>query len=397
MMQPGQTTPHKTGYLPSFDGWRALAILGVFMTHDLPWVIAGHTNAAFKMYGGSGVTLFFAISGILITTRILEEERMVGRFDLRRFYIRRIFRIQPVALVYLTVTAALIGFQIIHDHWYYWAAALFLFENFAWHPAATTVAFFHGHFWTLAVEEHFYILLSLLLFFLRRYRLAILTAAWLVLWIVEKFATTHGLFDFHENLGRTYWQLGYLVFPAMVAVALQRPGVRRWAVRDWKPWTAFALSIVVAVLHRESIHLRHPELNAFSATEWLTETRIADQFFFALWVAATMLHPKAWTTRLLEWAPLRFIGRLSYSLYLWHVLFFFQLDPGTNITNPLLMALSGRFAKYAAALAISLVSYYCLEKPMMRLGHRLAPPATPGRPELIEDSDDLREVSERPA
>lgn len=61
------------------------------------------------------------------------------------------------------------------------------------------------------------------------------------------------------------------------------------------------------------------------------------------------------------------------------------------------MALSGRFAKYAAALAISLVSYYCLEKPMMRLGHRLAPPATPGRPELIEDSDDLREVSERPA
>jgi peptidoglycan/LPS O-acetylase OafA/YrhL len=66
----------KSGYLPSLDGWRAIAILGVMMTHDQPWVVLGHSNINWKGFGGWGVHLFFAISGILICTRILEEEKL---------------------------------------------------------------------------------------------------------------------------------------------------------------------------------------------------------------------------------------------------------------------------------------------------------------------------------
>jgi len=371
-----RATP-KSGYLPSLDGWRALAILGVMMTHDLPWVIAGHSNAMFKGFGGYGVNLFFAISGLLITTRILEEESLVGHFDIRRFYIRRIFRIQPVAILYLAVIAALMLFHVIHDHWYYWVAAMFMFENFVWHPSAIPFAFFEGHFWTLAVEEHFYILLSLTLLWLRKSRMAVLGVLWVVLFVAEKIAEKQRWFDPFYSERRTYWQLDYLIFAAIAALALQRPAV--------KPWVAFAITIVAVMLHRESIQIRHMD-GAFSPQGWLNELGLISQFFFTLWVAATMLHPKSWTTRLLESALLRFIGRLSYSLYLWHVLFFSSFEPVTNITNPVLLALSGRPAKYFASFGVAILSYYLLEKPMMRLGHRLAPPATPGRPELVEET-----------
>jgi len=379
------TRQGKTGYLPSFDGWRALAILGVIMVHDLPWTIAGYSNMRVRGIGGLGVNLFFAISGLLITTRILEEERLKGFFDIRRFYIRRIFRIQPAAMVYLAVTAILTICLVIHNSWYYWLSAMFMFENFAWRPAALPIAFFQGHFWTLAVEEHFYILLSLLLLFVRRFRLLVLTSAWIVLFAVTKFAFTHGYSDPAIFGRRTYWQLDYLVLAAAVAVALQRPRVKQLATRYWKPWIAFTVTIMVVVLHRWSVHVRYPALPAYSFSGWLDEVGFVSEFFFASWVVATMLHAKSWTTRLLELAPLRFIGRLSYSLYLWHVLFFSAFEPSTNITNPVLLALSGRPAKYIAAFGVSLLSYYLIEKPMMRLGHRLAPPVTPGRPELIDE------------
>jgi len=220
---------------------------------------------------------------------------------------------------------------------------------------------------------------------LRRFRLAALAMVWVVLFVVSKIGEARGLYDPVLTVRRTYWQLDFLIFAAMAAIALQQPRWKEWAIRYWKPWTAFGVTIVAVVLHRWSVHVRHPELAAFSLEGWLNEVGLLGQFFFTLWVVATMLHPRSWTTRLLELAPLRFIGRLSYSLYLWHVLFFSAFEPSTNITNPVLLALSGRPAKYIAAFGVSLLSYYLIEKPMMRLGHRLAPPVTPGRPELIDE------------
>src|ERR1700731_4331889 len=100
--QKGSSARRKSGYIPSLDGWRAIAILGVMWVHDDAKVsIAGHSLVDYQYIGGYGGSLFFAISGILITTRILEEESLCGFFDIKKFYIRRIFRIQPAAWAYL--------------------------------------------------------------------------------------------------------------------------------------------------------------------------------------------------------------------------------------------------------------------------------------------------------
>jgi peptidoglycan/LPS O-acetylase OafA/YrhL len=377
----------KTGYLPSLDGWRAVAILAVLMAHDLPWSLFGHSNEAWKSVGVHGVQLFFAISGVLITTRILEEESLAGFFDIKRFYIRRIFRIQPAALAYLTVTGLLIAFRVIHDLWHFWLAALLLYENYAYRGIPVEVgSFFSAHFWTLAVEEHFYILLSIFLFSVRRYRLAWILAFYAALILAQQYAIGHGYFP-GQVRRQTQWQLHFLIFPAAFAVALRKPGFRDKVERWLKPWSAALVWVAFVVVHRLAVHHSRPQVPAFGGRWIASELESFVEIFFTLLVVATMLHKKSWTTRTLELAPLRFIGRISYSIYLWHLLFFSRLYPPTNVTNPVLQALSGRPMKYIAALSVAVASYYLIEKPMMRLGHRLAPPILPGRPELVEEPE----------
>src|SRR5271165_235764 len=104
--QPKGST-FRSGYLPTLDGWRAIAIAAVLLDH------AGsgfHRQASWHpllQTGADGVSLFFAISGFLICSRLLEEEQLVGRISLKGFYIRRACRILPAAFTYLVVVAVL--------------------------------------------------------------------------------------------------------------------------------------------------------------------------------------------------------------------------------------------------------------------------------------------------
>src|SRR5438874_8664019 len=104
----------ETAYIPTLDGWRAIAILLVLVHHVTPSIYhawgRGFGGAVLRtLYerGAVGVSIFFGISGLLICTRLLEEYRRRDRIDLATFYIRRAYRILPPSLVYLTVLALL--------------------------------------------------------------------------------------------------------------------------------------------------------------------------------------------------------------------------------------------------------------------------------------------------
>ena len=239
---------------------------------------------------------------------------------------------------------------------------------------------FTGHFWTLAVEEHFYILLSLLLFFVRRYRIAVFAALLIVILAAQKVALRHGLFSFDVSARRTYWLIQLLLWPALVALLLRVPGIRKICERWFQPWVILGGTLLL-VLARESIDLRHVVWNPFAGDFSLQRQTIFR--LFPLWLVATMLHPRSWTTRLLELPPLRFLGRLSYSVYLWHV-FFFHLT-SEQVTFGPLRSLGLRPAKYILTAIAAVLSYYFIEKPFIRLGHRLAPPATAGRLDMVDE------------
>lgn len=115
------------GYLYTLDGWRAVAILAVLVDHVATYEFSSHsTLLSFTRVGANGVSLFFAISGFLICSRLLEEQAMFGRISLKGFYLRRACRILPAAMTYLLfiALAAVLGFIIV-DPREWLATALF--------------------------------------------------------------------------------------------------------------------------------------------------------------------------------------------------------------------------------------------------------------------------------
>ena len=372
----------RSGYLPSLDGWRALAILAVLMDHDDPWSLHGHSNAEWHEYGGWGVYLFFAISGLLVCTRILEDEAALGRFRVKDFYIRRLFRIQPAALVYVAAIALLSWAEIAHERVSALLGALFLYQNYLFHAADTTGRWFlTGHFWTLSVEEHFYLLLSLLLFWCRRCRVRVFVVVIAVdllwCWAVPRYLQ---LYDSMNRARYTEFTIQFLLVPAIFALLLQRPRFRAFMVRYLHPWVAFGGTLLLkqAVLVLRPL----PPAQQHRMMWWILSHPPLLFYGFQFWVVATMLHPRSWTTRALEWKPLRFLGRLSYSIYLWHVLFLVRGPAASGIHARWLLVLAERPWRYIATGVMALLSFYLVEKPMIRLSHRLAPPATPGHKDL---------------
>jgi peptidoglycan/LPS O-acetylase OafA/YrhL len=402
--------PRKSGYLPSLDGWRAIAIIGVMMTHDRTWKVFGHSLHFVMGYGGYGVNLFFAISGFLITSRILEEEALVGHFHIKRFYIRRFFRIQPAQFVFLAAVALLGVTGALNQGMYFdtvgtWLSSLFLYINFLWRPSSPNVI--TGHFWTLAVEEHFYILLSLTLFFIKKRRdivLLLLFAACALPMEILSVSTREAWYLPFYGSRATQWHLPPLLLSAFAAVIIRRPAVMQ-SVKHWlRPWVAFLGTLVIAIAahtfdlwhtHRPIAPLRHLD----------AEFPLVSTYLFIFWILSTVFHPQSLTTRLLEWKPARLIGTFSYSLYLWHVVAFYLwiilfLKTGAPFAD---LMQNGIFSfiqeplKYTFVLLFGIMSYYFVEKPFIRIGHRLAPAATTGRPELsdlpVENADPLPNAS----
>jgi peptidoglycan/LPS O-acetylase OafA/YrhL len=95
-------------------------------------------------------------------------------------------------------------------------------------------------------------------------------------------------------------------------------------------------------------------------------------------VASTMIHPQSLSCRVLELPPIRYVGRLSYGIYLWQQIFLFRPE-STHWPFAVLQTFP---YNYVALFLCAATSYYLLERPLIRVGHRLAPPATPGRTDI---------------
>ena len=102
---------------------------------------------------------------------------------------------------------------------------------------------------------------------------------------------------------------------------------------------------------------------------------------YPLLVVSTLLHPESVPGRMLEWAPVRWVGRISYSIYLWQMPFFPFFYPVATSHSHLLVLLSQTWLRYPTVLGLSLMSYYWIEKPFIRIGNQLAKSAVPGRGE----------------
>ena len=363
------------------DGWRAIAISAVIIDHAFSYQSSAHGSLWFAItrIGPNGVSLFFAISGFLICSRLLEEDAAFGRISLRDFYIRRAFRILPPAMAYLAaiaVLAALGTITVTSTEW--WASTLF-FRNYF-----PTSLIHHGwggytvHYWSLAVEEHFYLLWPAILVLSGRKR-----AKWAALALIG-IAAAWKTWDAHYNLignllpgvlvgSRTDIRIDGLLAGCLAALLLADP---KWAARfhrllNLKIWVACVIAYVSI-----QIFYRHHHY-----TVW-------ESLLLATVVSATVVNHDTFAAKFLELKWLCWIGRLSYSLYLWQQIFLVR-------EGRFPVSLLEQFPLNVIALvAVAALSYRFIEKPMIRIGHRLAPPSTPGREDAapaVESAEPLPE------
>src|SRR5271155_3161557 len=226
----------KTGYLPTLDGWRAIAVLMVIFYHDALHSAGPFSTRWFQEHGVLGVDIFFGISGLLICSRLLEEEKALGTISLSKFYIRRAFRILPPALLYLIVVAVLGLLDILPVLPKEWFAALLFYRNYSRLSAtAGHIDWFTAHYWSLSIEEHFYLLLpSILVFMPRRWRLPALAAivAVVAAWRIYRQQTRPLVFLWHH----TDTRLDALLVPAMLAIVLAHPNGRELLKKVCRFW-----------------------------------------------------------------------------------------------------------------------------------------------------------------
>jgi peptidoglycan/LPS O-acetylase OafA/YrhL len=343
-------------HIPSLDGLRAISFFIVFLAHAGVPLIPG----------GFGVTVFFYLSGFLITTLMRIEHEATGTLDLRHFYLRRVLRILPPFYLILGVawaltvagmlpgmleTRALLA-QSFHvsNYWFIWQGGDGV-------PAGTVP------YWSLAVEEHFYLLFPLLFIGLNRrlsrrgQAIAILALCGLI--CVWRFALV-GFFDVGSD--RTYMgsdtRFDSIFFGCALAIGMN-PMLDRHAGND-RLWKWLLLPAALALLTFTFLY----------RAEWFRETiRYTLQGIALTPVFVTAMRFPQWLPfRLLNARPVAFIGVLSYSLYLIHQVVLYSLDYMYPWVPSLQRGLMGLVIAFAAAVVI----HYAIEKPCARVRKRLA-------------------------
>ena len=349
------------GYIPTLDGWRAVAILAVMASH------AGHSYSAATgresffdriASGTHGVNLFFAISGLLITSRLLEEWDTSGRVSLRRFYTRRAFRILPPALLYLGVVALLGALGLLPVVWSEFVAATLFFRNYL--PVIlgpNGAGFFTSHYWSLGVEEHFYLFWPALLLLAGRKRafpVAIVIAVLVAVW--RHFEAWREIMLYNAiqptYFARSDTRIDSIMWGVVAALALSRPEVRAFVERY--------LSTIV--------YLAFAALYGAIVYRYGTRPTFWEASIVPVLIVGTVLRPRTVLGRVLESPAMRWIGKLSYSLYLWE--FFFVYYPGVPSTLGVWQTFP---LNLIAAVVCATASYYLVERPLIRVGHKLAP------------------------
>jgi len=364
------------GRMPELDGLRGLAILfvvwhnaGLTWYHHRPGFLAELFSISANM-GWVGVQLFFVLSGFLITGILLDEK---GRSrQLFKFYMRRALRILPlyysvlllafVVLPLLGAAPAWLDQDRARQVWYWtflinWAAPVI--------GGGDTLA----HFWSLAVEEQFYLLWPLLVVFMRRSALfwsclgLIATAVILREWLIVRDA---------EFAQEAAYQFTAARWDALATGGLLALALRQRALFDrLARWSVLAVCAVLGYMVL-AIALFHNYAAVEPGIAAMNQTVVALLFALLIFFALAQ-DPDRVVPRCLRLAPLRKAGKYSYAIYVFHVPMIHVWGslraalPGWSSAPSLLMVLADIAAVFTLSAALALVSWRFLEAPLLRL------------------------------
>ncbi|OQP45023.1 hypothetical protein A4H97_33210 [Niastella yeongjuensis] len=342
----------------ALDGLRGVAILIVIYSHVLRAFPPGSNDI-----GLIGVYIFFVISGFLITTLLLKERLKYGNINLKGFYLRRCFRILPVAFLYLIVMAFLNTIYKLNIERSFFLSSFLFVRNL---PLQQHGEIFTGHFWSLAIEEQFYLIFPFFIVWLslRNYKRLVQYSILMILLLsyvcVKKLDTdffhvpvsVHLLISWLFNLfgkGTVLILIGSLF---SILLVTQNKFIR--LVYNKAPDFLSLLLFLLGVIILTPVFPWHAPL--------ISSTVFGIMMAF---VIILNLKERSLMGRLLENKPLKTIGILSYSLYIWQQIFTYKQPWHEAGTDLLLIT-----ANLIALGIIAWMSYYLYERKILAYKNR---------------------------
>lgn len=367
-------TRPKSRYIPALDGLRTLAVVAVVLYHlNLTWAQGGLL----------GVTIFFVLSGYLITRLLINEVSKTGRIDLKSFWIRRIRRLFPAVVTVVVVTCALCT---IFNHVMLTKMrpdilpSLLFFNN--WWQIAQNVSYFNAlgdpspltHFWSLAIEEQFYLIWPPLLFAMVSMHVSKPNTRRVVLGLAAVSALAMMvLYNPAADPSRVYYGTDTRVFSLLLGAwmafipdrdlapvrlahrlglnrlagaakhgknAEDKPGKKVDESADTAPaqpsalvrfWSSPASIDVLGVVGLVGLAAMVALTNGYTAFQYRGGTLLCS--ILTLMVIAACVQPQGMVARALSAELLVWVGKRSYSIYLWHYPLLLLMNPVANISD----------------------------------------------------------------
>lgn len=364
MLQQGELRTNSMGYMPGLDGLRAFAVFAV---------IAYHLNLTWAPGGLLGVSLFFVLSGYLITNILLTQWESSGTIDLKDFWLRRVRRLLPALFVMLAAVMfwvmlcaperllalkqEVLAAVFYTSNWYLIFHHVSYFESFG--PPSPL-----GHLWSLAVEEQFYLFWPLLLGLgLRCFK----QRKWIIrgtvaLAILSTVAMALIYIPGHDP-SRVYYGTDTRAFALLVGALLAMVWPSRKMSEEMEGKRLLALDFVgtTGLLVVLFMIVKTNQYQSFLYQGGLLIYSIASAC-----AVAALAHPNSYLSRLFAWKPLRWLGECSYGIYLWHYPIIVMTSPVVNTEEP---NIGRTLWQIGASILLATLSRYLIEEPI-RYGRR---------------------------
>jgi peptidoglycan/LPS O-acetylase OafA/YrhL len=339
-------------YFYSLNGLRGLSITSVLLGHisSKNWIFNDLEKIFFlRPFIGviqdsqMGVNLFFIISGFLITSIIISEEKITGKINLKNFFFKRIIRIFPVyfALLFVYLIFHLLGIIFIPKE--SWITAITYTKYFNW-----KVDWYTAHGWSLSIEEHFYLVWPLIFYFFKNFRRKIIFFIIIMVPFIRYFSHKYHITGIN-NLTILY-RIDAIAFGCLIAF------YKNYLIKKINT-IYFIISLFIIVFFEEFLSLlKVLNLNNLMLSEGHRHGLVIN-ICLSMVLIYSVFGPKKIMFKILNSKVLSFVGTISYSIYIWQQPF---LSDNNYWINNLPQSIILVFL-------ISILSYYLIEKPFLRL------------------------------
>jgi len=330
-------------FLPSLNGLRAISILIVIYRHAF-WLQLKKDSF---LNGDFGVSIFFIVSGFLITTLLLKEQILKKTISLKNFFIRRALRILPLAYTYLLLLLILDYFGLVKTPVSDYLSGFFFYHN--WYTQTGYI----NHYWSLSVEEQFYIIFPFLLKQLKLKHYVLICISLAALAPVITYFSAHSVF--WQDL---FYNLRPLIKFQPIAIGSLMAIIMFTTTFSLQKYSTIGIKLIVLGLAIAFYKIVLPaEINTlfFAA-------------FMAIFIVLNLYNKKDFIFMLLNNRLLNYLGLMSYSLYIWQQLFTLNNMPWRNafsFGDSIMLNLILLFI-------VSYISYNYYERFFLRLKERFA-------------------------